>query len=184
MLNNINSKNYNIKVYDDVLPLLNRYSLYEYIKKSHFQIGWEDTGEIEYSNFKYLHSLYNNEDLLNLNFINLITNNNSELKLLFTTHTIVKCVVNLSRPMDVYFNHCHHQDKVLLYYANLRWKEEWGGETLFYDDNLRDIFYASAYTPGRIIVFDGKIPHTLRAQASIGTQFRFTFSIFLNKNNA
>jgi hypothetical protein len=134
--------------------------------------------------FKYLHSLYNNDDLVNLNFINLITNNNSELKLLFTTHTITKCVVNLSRPFDVYFNHCHSEDKVLLYYVNLRWKEEWGGETLFYDDNLQDIFYASAYTPGRIVVFDGKIPHTLRAQASTGPQFRFTFTIFLNKNNA
>jgi Rps23 Pro-64 3,4-dihydroxylase Tpa1-like proline 4-hydroxylase len=183
MLENINYKNYNIQIFNNLLTLSERYKIYDFIKNSRFQIGWNDTAELENNNFSNLYSFYNEEDLNKLNFVNFITKNNLKMQHLFNTHHITKSIVNLTKPTDVYFSHYHPEDKVLLYYVNVRWKEEWGGETLFFDDNLQDIFFTSSFSPGRIIVFDGMTPHTIRPQSIAGPHYRFTLSIFLSKKD-
>jgi Rps23 Pro-64 3,4-dihydroxylase Tpa1-like proline 4-hydroxylase len=81
----------------------------------------------------------------------------------------------------VYYAHTHGEDKVLLYYINMEWKEGWHGETQFYSDDLKEVKYTSPYTPGRLILFDGKIPHTMRPQSIIAPKFRFSLSMFLKK---
>lgn len=43
--------------------------------------------------------------------------------------------------MDVNFIHVHENEIVALYYCNLTWQPEWGGETLFYKDNKKIFFY-------------------------------------------
>ena len=67
-----------------------------------------------------------------------------------------------------------------MYYANLEWRDEWHGETLFYDHN-RVSTNAYQYTPGRILEFDGSLPHSIRPQSFIGPQYRFTVSTFFTK---
>lgn len=53
---------------------------------------------------------------------------------------------------------------------------------LFYNSkDLSKIEFASVYKPGRIILFDGHIPHTIRPQSIKGPKFRFTLSVFLRK---
>jgi hypothetical protein len=70
---------------------------------------------------------------------------------------------------------------VLLYYVNLEWREGWHGETLFFQENLKDVAFTSVYTPGRLIAFDAKIPHTIRPQSHIAAQYRFTLAMVFNK---
>jgi hypothetical protein len=69
----------------------------------------------------------------------------------------------------------------VLYYVNLEWQDGWHGETLFYDESLKNIVFASPYIPGRIVVFDGSIPHTIRPQSYIASHYRFTFALIYNK---
>jgi hypothetical protein len=176
-----NVDGYAIDVYDDLFTLAERTQFYNYISNSSFKFGWEDTSEIEYGNYRYFYSSYNNKDRENLGIFDSLSRYD-DLNYTLHQYNITKSIVNLSIPVNTYFNHSHVEDKVLLYYANLRWKEEWGGETLFYDDSLNDILFASPFTPGRVILFDGQIPHTLRPQAGSAPHFRFTFTTFLTKH--
>ena len=92
-----------------------------------------------------------------------------------------KVILNVTTASDSHFVHAHPESKVVLYYVNQEWKDGWHGETLFYSENLKDIVHANVYTPGRVIVFDGKIPHAIRPQSIIGPQFRYTLAMVFNK---
>ena len=91
-----------------------------------------------------------------------------------------RCVVNLSKSGDYNFCHTHPNKMVILYYVNLEWHDGFGGETLFYNEKLTDAIEVSSFVPGRIMVFDGKTPHTIRAQSSYGPDYRFTISFFVD----
>jgi hypothetical protein len=96
-------------------------------------------------------------------------------------YTLKKCVLNLSTPADVNFVHAHPEDKILLYYVNLDWRDGWHGETLFFDETGKRIMFASTYTPNRLIAFDAKIPHTIRPQSHIASFYRFTLALVYTK---
>ena len=52
-------------------------------------------------------------------------------------------------------------NKTVIVYLNPNWDPQWGGETIFYDHNL-DAKYIVAPKPGRVVIFDGRIPHVAR----------------------
>ena len=49
----------------------------------------------------------------------------------------------------------------MIVYFNQKWHPNYGGETIFYDDKL-DIVHAVVPKPGRVVIFDGRIPHSAR----------------------
>ena len=51
--------------------------------------------------------------------------------------------------------------QTVLLYLNPEWHPNWGGETIFYDHNL-DAKYIVSPKPGRVVIFDGRIPHSGR----------------------
>jgi len=67
--------------------------------------------------------------------------------------------------------------KTLLYYVNKEWHRNWGGETVFFDDNGEEIEYISPFVPGRVIIFDSDIPHLAKEQSCLGSLYRFTLAI-------
>ena len=82
----------------------------------------------------------------------------------------------------MHYIHAHWDKQIALYYVNLDWKDGWYGETLFYDPlNLQKIDFASSFIPGRILLFDGSIPHTIRPQSIKGPKFRMTLSLIYSK---
>lgn len=64
-----------------------------------------------------------------------------------------------------------------LYYGNKNWNSHWGGSTLFYDDNCKDIIYTNAFIPGRVVIFDSDIPHSATPQHFAADPFRFTLAL-------
>ena len=52
-------------------------------------------------------------------------------------------------------------NQTVLLYLNPDWDPEWGGETIFFDDDL-DAKTLVAPRAGRVVIFDGRIPHTGR----------------------
>lgn len=164
-----------IEVYDNTVPFHIQQHAYDFILNSHFKIkGWEDRDDTDLIKYD-LHSRWSIDDLKAAKLFSFIEKINS-------FDTWQKCVVNLTKPGDHYYTHTHgeHSD-VVLYYANLEWRDEWAGETMFYDDN-RIPTKAYSYTPGRFIKFDGSIPHSIRPQSFIGPQYRFTITNFFRKN--
>jgi 2-oxoglutarate-Fe(II)-dependent oxygenase superfamily protein len=64
-----------------------------------------------------------------------------------------------------------------LYYGNLAWTGRWGGETIFYDDELAAVAAISP-KPGRLVLFNAAIHHRAGIPSRICPTFRYTFSLF------
>jgi SM-20-related protein len=72
------------------------------------------------------------------------------------------------RPQRAYVNHSLYGDAyqmhrdlsavTVLYYANLFWETDWGGETIYFDDN-NDAQIVVSPRPGRMVVSRGAILH-------------------------
>jgi len=73
-----------------------------------------------------------------------------------------RAYVNNSVYGDVYFAHrdCDPglRNVTVLYYANLNWHSDWGGETIFYNDQ-HDAELAVTPRPGRVVAARGAILH-------------------------
>jgi Rps23 Pro-64 3,4-dihydroxylase Tpa1-like proline 4-hydroxylase len=143
-------------------------------------IGWADTYDVNNANRQYLHSTYSEADLEQTLFLQHITD--PVLLEKIKGRKPAKIIVNLSVPGDVNFSHTHHNQDVLLYYVNTQWKEEWAGETMFFDATRTNVVFCSTYTPNRAVFFDGEILHSLRPQSVIAPHYRTTLSIFFNKD--
>ena len=153
--------------------------LYNYILSSLFRIGWEDSGETQHRSHPNLYSSYSFKDVQKLKILPLILDKLKSKKI--TIDNYDKCIVNLTKPGDHYYTHTHGEHSmVVLYYANLEWLDEWAGETMFYDHN-RIITNSYQYTPGRLLEFDGSLPHSIRPQSFNAPQYRFTISTFFKK---
>jgi len=169
-----------LRMYDGMFDMSYRSQLYQYMRGSFFKIGWADSQTHEKKGYQFLHSVHSEEDLKAVDFLGRLQQTAVGQELV--GYSLSKAVLNLSTPADVNFVHTHPEDKVILYYVNLDWEDGWHGETLFFDESGKNIMFASAYTPGRIIVFDAKIPHTIRPQSHIATFYRLTFALVLTKN--
>jgi SM-20-related protein len=64
-----------------------------------------------------------------------------------------------------------------LYYANLLWKGEWGGETVFYDRSL-DAVTAVTPKPGRLVMFHSNLFHRAGVPHPDTPTYRYTVSVF------
>jgi hypothetical protein len=169
-----------IDVFDNIFSLNFRESAYEFVMYSKYQIGWSDS--INQDNRKYdmnIHSVFSEEDVKNLGIME-HANKVPEINNLLHNLKQTQCIVNLSNTSDVNFIHSHREKKVLLYYANVEWKDGFHGETQFYNESLDGVQFTSPFVPGRLIVFDGSIPHTIRPQSPYGPKFRFTIAITFN----
>jgi SM-20-related protein len=65
-----------------------------------------------------------------------------------------------------------------LWFMSTEWQPEWGGETMFFDAGGDALFCASP-KPGRLVIFDGAIPHAGRPPSRICYKPRYTFAIKL-----
>jgi len=80
-----------------------------------------------------------------------------------------RAYVNSAINTDSYYAHRDSapgtNDVTVLYYANLNWQLDWGGETIFFKDD-NDAVLAETPRPGRLVVSRGAILH----RASVPTQ--------------
>lgn len=169
-----------IKIYDDLVSPSYRELIYSYVQNSLFKIGNQDGTAFETMPHQYLCSDYSKQDLINSKFIEAVKG--TEVGELFNTHEIARCLVNLSVPSDSNFLHTHHGCIAVLYYVNLNWRADWAGETVFYNDSKTEVTQAINVKPGRVVVFDGGLHHSVRPQAPIAPHYRFTLATTLWKN--
>ena len=178
-----------IEIFDELIPYNYRTGFYDFARKSKFMIGWADSEEYEKLAYPCLHSTFSEEELHSMKILPFIHEAlaQSQFKS-FLKAPIDKIKLNLSKPGDIHYSHTHSMygkldQCVALCYLNIEWKPEWGGETLFWNDLHTAIKFTSPYVPGRVILFDGRIPHSIRPQTHLGPSFRFTLSVFFKKLN-
>lgn len=171
----INTKsNKIIHVFDEVFSYQTRTLLHRYMMNSNYQPIGYDNDILEYKSDITTISLYSDNDVKNMNFYGNLEG--QFLSSYLTGYETNSISVNMCTPSDKYRIHMDAADGLtLLYYANLKWDIEWGGETLFFDEELNDIEFTSIYKPGRIVLFDSSIPHMARTPTVIAPYYRFTF---------
>ena len=170
-----------IETYDDFLSSSSCQRLYSALMNSVFRIGWGDSDELHHRQYPNLYAEYSTEELRKLKILDPVLN--ILIKDSITMDNYFRCRINLTKTLDLNFIHVHPDQIVALYYCNLTWAPEHGGETIFYTDDKKHIKLATPYTANRLIIFDGSIPHTIKAQNLLGQTYRFTLSLFFWKNN-
>lgn len=85
---------------------------------------------------------------------------------------------------DMLFTHTDslpgQDDLTALWFIAPEWNVEWGGETLFFNSDM-DAEVAVSPRPGRLIVFDGRIPHVGRPPNRICYAPRYTLAFKLER---
>lgn len=97
---------------------------------------------------------------------------------------IARIYVNAYNYGDCPTVHTDHDSEgffTLLYYANPVWHVDWSGETVFYNQARDDIIRAVHPTPGRMVFFDSRIPHTARTPSRVCDFIRYTIAAKLVK---
>ena len=169
----------NLNVFDDKVPYDVRTFIWNNSTHSYFKLGWQDTSDAETDKYELNTHWELPIDALKTIGIMPYFEQCIEDTEWFKDKNLYKVILNLVRSDDVHYIHHHDNQYVLLYYVNLEWRDGWHGETLFYDQYDNDkISFASPYKPGRIILFDGSIPHAIRPQSIKGPKFRFSLSLF------
>jgi len=98
-----------------------------------------------------------------------------------------RAYVNCSVYGDAYYVHrdCAEFERhvTALYYANLEWQSDWGGETIYYNDE-EDAEYAISPRPGRLVIARGALLHRGNVPTRSCYQERYTLAYKLNSVGA
>ena len=164
--------------FENKVPFADMQQIYNFVYNSTYKLGWADREDEKF--VPNIHSNWSLEDVEKSGLLEHLKKLDDTLKYNIEKN-FHKCIVNLSKSGDYNFCHTHKDQTVILYYVNLDWQDGWGGETIFYNENLTKATSVSNFVPGKFIVFDGSIPHTIRAQSTHGPDYRFTISYFVNK---
>jgi len=170
-----------IEIFHNVLTENHREEIYMYAINADYKIGWGDTSTFEYRQYPCLHSDISRADWRQLDFIEGIQN--EPMKDLVKDLQFDKAVINLATPSSIQFPHTHGTSTVITYYINPDWKKEYYGETIFYDDSMTHCIGTSLYHTNSAVVFDGKIPHSIRPASHIAPSYRFSLSVFFRQKN-
>jgi Rps23 Pro-64 3,4-dihydroxylase Tpa1-like proline 4-hydroxylase len=94
-----------------------------------------------------------------------------------------RAYVNSSVYGDTYYIHrdCapHERHVTALYYANLEWLADWGGETIYYNDD-EDAESAITPRPGRLVIARGAMLHRGNVPSRNCYEERYTLAYKLN----
>ena len=180
--------NYNIEVFDQVLSFTKIRQIYDFFKiqsyyASNFDNGsYEDSIKPKFSKYffseQYSLDLKDNPIIFEfLNSVNLILKKELDFSLFKSMQ------VNLSDSSTIDLLHAddfEYFDKIsytILYYGNIKWDINYGGETLFYNPNNLEIISAIQPKPGRFVIFDSCIPHSARSPQVHCPFLRYTAAV-------
>lgn len=94
---------------------------------------------------------------------------NSELQ-----RTYCNKILNTDTPQS-HRDSKYEVDMTVLYYVNPNYDFEWGGETIFYNDECDAIQCVTPKT-GRVVIFPGNVLHSARPFAMYVTEPRYTIA--------
>jgi SM-20-related protein len=98
----------------------------------------------------------------------------------FSDHRVY---VNCSIYGDSYFMHrdcpAHELHVTALYYANLEWQPDWGGETIYYNDE-EEAEIVVMPRPGRLVIARGAVLHRGTVPTRTCYEERYTLAYKLN----
>jgi hypothetical protein len=170
-------KDKKVWIFDNIFDLAKRTELYTYAISSLFKIDGSDNGLLEFKDHLSMVSVYNETDVHRMGIFNFIPQNIKE-EFNINLDTMSHAMINLCTPSDRFHTHVDNYGKglTMVYYLNMNWNPEWGGDTLFLNESGEEIQYLSQFKPGRLVLFDSSIPHLIRPSTVLAPHFRFSFA--------
>lgn len=170
---------YKIYIYDEIFDYSSRVAKYNLAINSVFTIQGYDSKLLEYKEHLSLVSIYSHYDAQRMSVVEEFPD---EIKQIcsFKYENMVHAMVNLCTPSDRFHTHVDTFNEpgwTVLYYLNTEWDPEWGGDTVFFDETGKSFELVSQYKPGRIVVFDSRIPHLIRPSTALAPHFRLSFAL-------
>jgi len=173
------SENKKIHIYDDIFHLQDLQDIFAFVEQGEFKRTNLDLVYFNNQNVDYKWSR-----LIGINdhwFKRVIEIYNKHIDELKQPFTVERSYINFSTMETVDMIHCdcladNTKQFTMLHYANWYWEPNWHGETIFYDDQGQDVVAAVSLKPGRVVFFNGNIPHSAIAPARIAAYPRFTIA--------
>jgi len=165
-----------IKIHDDLFTYDQRYHMLSFLKRSFFTITGEDS-DLNLYPAQQIFSTFRAEDVIASGFQTTAGYEKLDIEYKLSERKIKQVRLNLSQYGEKNSVHTDSAGLTLLYYPMLEWKVEWGGHTIFLNNNIDDIIYISMYKPGRIVIFDGTIPHLIIPPTVLSPFYRLCFAI-------
>lgn len=163
-----------LHIHDDLFTYDQKTAWFGFALKSAYQTDGGD----EAANYKktfQIYSQFSQQDVDAMGFKNSDGYKFLDKKYELSRRTVKQTRVNLSYSGEPNGVHSDRPGLTLVYYANNVWDLNWGGHTLFMDDNLSEPEYTCLFKPGRVAIFDGSIPHMI--MTPVAPCHRLTFAI-------
>jgi SM-20-related protein len=163
-------------VVDGALPEAERTRAYEYLKSLDYRFNLGDRSDTRY----LLHWSRGFDDAeldSNLVLRSLLSAAQRFARARGLTFARIERVyANLTLYGDVQLVHDDGDIWTALYFANSVWEPDWGGELHFYGDSP-DLSIAIQPRPGRLVVFDGLLPHRAGVPSKLCLEPRITVAL-------
>jgi hypothetical protein len=167
-----------IWIYDDLFNYSDRARIYEMTVGSLYRIKGSDNSNLESKEHLSVVSTWTEQDLKNSKILDLIP---LDIK---KKHNLDRSVVghvmiNMVTPSDRFHIHTDNAEDswTMLYYVNMDWHPEWGGDTLFLDETTNNIEHLCQFKPGRLVLFHPEIPHLIRPSTVLAPHYRFSLAV-------
>lgn len=164
--------------YDDCLPVAQQQKVYDFLMQSGWKFGWKSDPRADRYAFWHQHfagsvdpevngsqpdyecagELSASAPILHRFWIAMSA---SVLK----GHKLVRCYANghvFGGEGTLHVDAIADTGYTAIYFAHPVWSPNWGGETVFFNDERDDILVSVYPRPNRLIVFRGNIPHVAR----------------------
>ena len=171
----ISSPHPDITQYDEVFTDEEKCKISGCCNSMPFNIGLQSVSEDE----MYIHSLINGSDWhSSSNPIKDCFEKTKAFSQLLSDHKLAGVAVNVYTVADCQDTRCYPSNEVIIYFTNIEWKSEFGGDILFYDAHGKSVVCAIPCVPNRMIVFKGDMIHRI----STPNQYMLTtFTALFNK---
>lgn len=174
-----------VYIFDDVFDSHYTQKFYSFILNSYFKINMSDNDSMEYSQNKTFGAVFSKGDIDRMGIIKALPKNIKE-KFNINIDSMQRGLVNAISPNGSFHPHDDSGSGAewsLLYYANLKWDLEWGADTLFLNNDRKNIENIVQCKPNRIVVFEASIPHLIRPSTMNAPTYRFSVNMtFKDKN--
>lgn len=168
-----------IYIFDDLFDFKTRNNFYQFILGSFYKLKGQTSDTLDFMGEYHIFSEYSPEDV---DAMGILTHESSkEFLPLIEEMEFLQARINLGTLYDKNRFHVdttkNKKSITLLYYANMNWDIESGGHTLFANEDISDMEHCVMFKPGRLIAFDGTIPHCILSPNIASPSYRFAMAI-------
>ena len=181
-----------IKVFDDVLKYSELQGMYTQCKDLEFKMGHGASEDLVVNTERMVSHLDKEsfvEGVFGKKVLEIISQNeeivfqNTDKEKKLTLSDVYVNFYSFSTPTGIHVDSTKQGNLTALFFPNLEWNPQWGGEILFYEDSLLSVKEAICFIPNRLILFDSSIPHCAKQPCITSPVPRFSVAIKFETNN-